>query len=110
CEFKQRLELKQTERRLLTAFGRFGFVVRSVVFTMIGMLLLSAALTTNSREAKGFAGALQVIQQQSYGSVLLGIIAAGLLAFGIYEVAQAAFGRIKAPSLRPAATSSGVVR
>src|SRR6266446_6485951 len=72
-EFKQRLELKQSQRRLLSRFGRIGLAVRSVMFTMIGVLLLSAAPTANFREAKGFAGALQIIQQQSYGSELLGI-------------------------------------
>ena len=106
-EFKQRLELKQSERQLLTAFGRFGLLARSVVFTMIGVFLLSAALTANSREAKGFAGALRLIQQQPYGSVLLGITAAGLLAFGIFELAEAAFGRIRAPSLHRAGAKIG---
>ncbi|MBV8319390.1 MAG: DUF1206 domain-containing protein, partial [Hyphomicrobiales bacterium] len=47
---------------------------------------------------KGFAGALRLIQQQPHGSLLLGTTAAGLLAFGIYGVAEAAFGRIAAPS------------
>jgi hypothetical protein len=106
-ELKRRLELRPRERRVLAALGRFGFAVRSLVFVTIGVFLLYAALETNSREAKSLAGALQVIQQQSYGSVLLGITAAGLLAFGIYSVAEGAFGRIKAPSLRQAAGKTG---
>jgi hypothetical protein len=109
-EFKQRLELKQSQRRLLSRFGRIGLAVRSVMFTMIGVLLISAAPTANFREAQGFAGALQIIQQQSYGSVLLGITAAGLLAFGIYGLAEGAFGRIAAPSLRQAAAKGGLAR
>jgi len=44
--------------------------------------LLYAALDSNSREAKGFAGALRLIQQQPHGFRFLGITAAGLLAFG----------------------------
>src|SRR5262249_20926440 len=72
-EFKRRLELKQRQRRLIAALARFGFVVRSAVFTTIGVFLLYAALDANFREAKGLAGALQVIQQQSYGSVLLAL-------------------------------------
>jgi hypothetical protein len=108
--FRRRLELKAKERRLVTALGRFGFVARSVVFTMIGLFLVYAAFDTNAREAKGFAGALRLIQQQAYGSILLCVTAAGLLAFGIYEVAEGAFGRISAPSLHQAAAKSGIAR
>jgi hypothetical protein len=46
---------------------------------------------------KDFAGALGVIQQQPYGSVLLGFTAAGLLAFGLYGIAEAAYRRISPP-------------
>jgi Domain of Unknown Function (DUF1206) len=107
-EFTQRLELKRPERRLIGALARFGFVVRSAVFMMIGVFLLYAALDTNSREAKGLAGALRVIQQQSYGSALLGITAAGLFAFGMYELSEGAFGRITAPSVRQVAAKIGL--
>ena len=102
-EFRRPLELKAKERRLVMALGRFGFAARSLVFTMIGFFLLYAAFDSNSREVKGFAGALRLIQQQPHGSVWLGVTAAGLIAFGIYEVAEAAFGRINAPSLHQAA-------
>ena len=107
-EFTQQLELKQRQRRLIAALARFGFVVRSAVFMMIGVFLLFAAIDANFREAKGLAGALRVIQQQSYGSVLLGITAAGLFAFGIYELSEGAFGRITAPSIRQAAAKVGL--
>jgi hypothetical protein len=107
-EFTQRLELNGRERRLIGALARFGFVVRSAVFIMIGVFLLYAALDANSREAKGLAGALRVIQQQSYGSLLLGITAAGLFAFGMYELSEGAFGRITAPSVRQVAAKAGL--
>ena len=107
-EFTQQLELKQRQRRLIAALARFGFVVRSAVFMMIGVFLLFAAIDANFSEAKGLAGALRVIQQQSYGSVLLGITAAGLFAFGIYELSEGAFGRITAPSIRQAAAKVGL--
>jgi membrane protease YdiL (CAAX protease family) len=76
-EFRRPLELEAKERRLIVALGRFGFVARSLVFTMIGLFLLYAASDSNSREVKGFAGALRLIQQQPHGSVWLGVTAVG---------------------------------
>ena len=51
-----------------------------------------------------------VIQQQSYGSILLAIIAAGRFAFGVYELAEGDFGSITAPSVRQAAANTGLAR
>jgi hypothetical protein len=66
---------------------------------VIGAFLLFSAIHARSSEAKGFAGALRVIQQQPYGSALLGVTAAGLLAFGLYGIAEAAYRRITPPRL-----------
>jgi hypothetical protein len=63
----------------------------------LGILLSRAAIHVRSSEAKGLAGALTVIQQQSYGPALLGITAAGLIAFGLYGIAEAAYRRITPP-------------
>jgi hypothetical protein len=46
---------------------------------------------------QSFAGALRFIHQQPYGSVLLAVTAVGLLAFGIYGIAEAASRRISPP-------------
>jgi Domain of Unknown Function (DUF1206) len=61
---------------------------------------LFAAISSRSSEAKGFAGALRVVQHHPYGSVLLGITAAGLLAFGLYGIAEGVYRRITPPTPR----------
>jgi hypothetical protein len=99
ADFKHRLEMKKDDRKIVTALGSFGFFARAFVFAMIGVFLLFAAIHARSSEAKGVAGALRVIQQQPYGSALLGITAAGLLAFGLYGIAEAVFRRITSPRL-----------
>ena len=96
-EFSHRLELDKPKREVVTTLGRLGFVARAVVYAMIGWFLVFAALHSHSSEAKGFAGALRFIQQQLYGSLLLGITAVGLLAFGVYGIAEAAWRRIDPP-------------
>jgi hypothetical protein len=94
AEFKRRLELKEKSRLVVTALGVAGFLARALVFVLIGLFLVFAAIDANYREAKGLAGALRVIQQQEFGSVLLAITAAGFMAFGAYGLAQAAYRRI----------------
>lgn len=64
---------------------------------MIGWFLVFAALHSHSSEAKGFGGALRFIQERPYGSLLLGVAAVGLFAFGMYGIAEGACRRIDTP-------------
>ena len=99
ADFNRRLDAKKEQREIVTQLGIAGFLARAFVFAMIGLFLLFAAINSRSSEAKGFAGALRVIQHQPYGSVLLGISAAGLLAFGLYGIAEGVYRRITPPRL-----------
>lgn len=97
-------------RRWVVALGRFGFGGRGVVFVLIGVFLILAAWHSNSREVRGLGGALRALEEQPYGWALLGLTAAGLLAFGLFGFAQALYRRIDAPDLDEAcdAVVSGV--
>jgi hypothetical protein len=77
---------------------RFGLVARGVVFLIIGGFFVVAAWQFDSGEAVGLKGALQTLQQQPYGWILLGIVAAGLFAFGCYSLIEARYRRIDAPA------------
>ncbi len=70
--------------------GVFGTLTRACVFLMLGGYLAIAAYDSNSREAVSLAGVLRAMQQQPYGGALLGIAALGLLAFGFFELSEAA--------------------
>lgn len=72
------------------ALGSFGTLTRALVFLLIGGFLAVAAYDANSREALSLAGVLQAMQYQAHGGVLLGIAALGLLAFGLFEMIEAA--------------------
>ncbi len=81
------LNAKQT--KAIKTMGRFGTLARAVVFALVGIFLLFAAYSANSSKAKGIDGVLLIILQQPYGHWLLGIIALGLIAFGIYSLLSA---------------------
>jgi hypothetical protein len=81
--------------RIAKQAGRFGTIARGVVFSLVGFFLCLAAFYSNPRQAKTFDGALDFLAKQPYGLWLMGIIAIGLIAFGIYSLLGAAWFRLK---------------
>jgi Domain of Unknown Function (DUF1206) len=76
--------------------GRIGLLARSLVLVLMGGFLIEAAINISSRQAKGLAGALQALQHYPYGWVLLALTAVGLIAFGAYQLVEAAKRQIDA--------------
>ena len=76
--------MSDLEERTFTALGVVGHFARGVVFGLIGFFLVRAAWQYDPKEAVGIDGALAEVLQQDYGDTLLGIVAAGLIAFGLY--------------------------
>ena len=83
-------------RRAVIALGRFGYAARGVVFAIVGFFLVIAGLHSSAGAAKGPQGALQALLAQPYGHLLAGIVALGLVAFGLYSIAEARYRRIGA--------------
>jgi Domain of Unknown Function (DUF1206) len=86
--------MDEQEEQAATAVGVLGHLARFVVFALIGLFLLRAAWEYDSSEARGLDGALLEIAQQPYGGLLLGAVAAGLLAYALYCFVQARYRRI----------------
>jgi uncharacterized protein DUF1206 len=64
--------------------GAAGHVARAVVFALVGIFVIKAALDYNPKDAIGIDGALQKLAHANYGPYLLGLTAAGLLCYGLY--------------------------
>jgi len=102
--YREMLDATAAQRTMATALGSFGIMTRAFVFLLFGIFLGIAAYDANSREAVGLAGVLRAMQHQSYGGVLLGIAALGLLAFGFFEIIEANARRaaaVKPPGPKP---------
>ena len=82
-------------RQWVVRVGRAGLAARGVVFGIIGVFLLLAALRTNPGEARGLGGALRTLEQQPFGPWLLALVAVGLISYGIYELVRARYRRIQ---------------
>ena len=87
-------EMSYRVRRWFTALGVAGYLARMVIFTLIGYFLIKAAIDYDPDEAIALDGALAHLGQTSYGPVLLGVVAAGLVCFGVYSIADARFRRV----------------
>jgi hypothetical protein len=85
--------------RWAVPMGRLGFAARGLVFVLIGGFLVVAALHSRASQARGLGGALDALAAQPFGSVLLGVTAAGLFAFGAFSLVEAVYRRIDAPDL-----------
>jgi len=81
-------------RTWITGIGVFGHLARMVVFGMIGIFLIRAAVEYDPNKAVGLDGALAKLANHSYGSYLLGIVATGLIAFALYSLSDARYRRI----------------
>jgi hypothetical protein len=87
-------EMSSEVKRAFTAIGVFGHLARLVVFGLIGYGLVKAAVDYNPRSAIGLDGALNKLLHNSYGPLLLGIVAAGLIGFALYSIADARYAKV----------------
>ncbi len=92
-------ELGAKGRDRVRAMGRMGHVARGVVFLIIGGFLAIAAWRYNPQEARGMEGALRTLQEQPYGPALLGVVGAGLVAYGLFQFVNARYRAISQHTL-----------
>jgi hypothetical protein len=83
------------EVKWATQLGRFGTATRGFIFAVIGLLLVQAATQSGSSQAIGIDTALSALLRQSYGAWLLGIVALGFIAFGLFSVLSGVWFRSK---------------
>jgi hypothetical protein len=74
-------------------FGRVGYAARAVVWAVVGVLLIQAALTHDPNQAGGLSAALQELAGSSLGRLVLVAVAVGLVAFGALSVIEAKYRR-----------------
>lgn len=94
----ERLELSGVDagqREWIIRLGRFGMAARGVVFGIIGWFLIRAAMESDAGEARGLQGALRTLGEQGYGPALLGVVGLGLAAYGLFELVEARYRRIR---------------
>jgi formate-dependent nitrite reductase membrane component NrfD len=86
--------MSKAEDRWYTAIGVLGHLARAVVFALVGIFLLRAAYQYDPDEAIGLDGALAKLAGEAFGPFLLGAVAFGLLAYGLFCFVQARYREV----------------
>ena len=81
---------------------------RGIVFTIMGIFLVTAAWHAKAEEARGMDGALLELLEQPSGRALLTLVSLGLIAFGVFSMLCARWMRVTPvePALHPAIVAS----
>ncbi len=85
------LRIDMRQRDWAVRLGRLGLAARGVVLGIIGVFLVKAGIETNPGQAKGMGEALQSLQAEPSGGLLLGLVAVGLACYGAFMLYCARF-------------------
>ena len=91
-------EMSAEEQTWMRRVGKLGLIARGVVLITLGLLAINAARNHDPHEVQGIDGALRELAAQPYGAYLLGVVALGLIAYGLYWAFNVRYRRICASS------------
>ena len=70
-------------------FGKVGYISKGLAFIIIGGLFAGAAVTHDAKTSGGLDQALGTIRQQTFGPILLTVVAVGIACYGLFCFARA---------------------
>lgn len=83
------------QAKLAINAARFGTAARGFVFAVVGVLIGLAAYQANPNQPIGVDAAMGTLLKLPFGIWILGIVALGLIAFGVYSILSALWFRLK---------------
>ena len=95
-KFKEELRHFEGMRRgrLISGLGVAGHIAKGVALILTGLLFVIAAATNDPGSSTGLDGSLKALQDHPFGPVLLLAIGAGFIAYGVFALLRARFGRM----------------
>ncbi|WP_374390611.1 DUF1206 domain-containing protein [Brevundimonas sp.] len=96
-DFDGALACPESFCRPATILARTGYAARGFAYLPLGVFVILAGLHARAGEVTSTAGALDALEAQPGGSWILGLTAAGLMAFGAFAFVEARWRRIRAP-------------
>jgi uncharacterized protein DUF1206 len=87
------VDLPEDQKRVIEPIGRYGLAGRGVAIAIVGVYWLSAALQGEASKAHELGGALQAVQQNSKGWLLLLTLGVALAASAFFDFVEAFYHR-----------------
>ena len=81
-------------RRVIKVLGMVGTIARGLVFALVGVLVVDAAITHQASESGGIDKALLTLRNQPFGEFLMLVAALGLVVFGVYGLCEARWRKV----------------
>jgi hypothetical protein len=93
--FKKHLDLPSgVARPGIVTFGVVGYVAKGIAIGVAGVLFIVAAFTHDPHKAGGLDAALRALAALPFGAVILWIVGAGLVIYGVFCFARARYARM----------------
>jgi hypothetical protein len=100
CRLERNLDIAQMRREAgewTVGLSRFGVAARAVVFALLGWTIVVAGWSRDASEVGTTTSSLRTLAEQpgGVGRWLLGVTAAGFVAYGFYEIIHARYLHIR---------------
>jgi Domain of Unknown Function (DUF1206) len=96
-KFEKHLNTQQMDgnvHRTVRRLGLAGYSSKGTAYGIAGALIVAAAVTYDAEKARGLDAAIKTLSGESYGPWLLGLIALGVAAYGVYCFFQAKYRKV----------------
>jgi hypothetical protein len=87
-------EMGSRTRTWAIGLGIAGNGAGGIVLALVGIFLIQAAAANNARASKGLDQTLRTVAHAPFGRVLLLIVSAGLVAYGLYSFVEMRYRRV----------------
>jgi hypothetical protein len=93
--FEKHLDLPAgVARQGIVAFGVVGYVAKGIAVGVTGVLFVVAAIVHDPESAGGLDAALHSLAQLPFGPLILWVVGAGLIVYGLFCFARARYARM----------------
>jgi uncharacterized membrane protein len=87
-------EMSSGIRSAAPKIGTAAYVTKGFIFVLLGYFFVQSAIAFNPNEAKGLDAALGEIAQQSWGTIVLCLVALGFLAYGAFAFLESRYRKV----------------